>query len=75
MSLLLLDAAIDNQASPSLIQITFRNNQKGTSLGKVHKYTWEELTMRYVQYMLWYNTLPGRVVLQDRFYYSQTAND
>ena len=26
---------------------------------KVHKYTWEELLMQYVQYMLWYNTLPG----------------
>ena len=73
MDLLLMDVAIDNRASPSLIQITLKQS-KGTSLGKMRKYTWEELFMQYVQYMHWYNTLPGGLLHQDCFSYSQTAN-
>ena len=35
---------------------------------------WEELLMRYVQYMLWCNTLPGGVALQDHFLRQQMVD-
>ena len=71
--LLLSDIALDNRESPSLIQITLKQS-KGDQFRKGEKYTWEELLMRYVLYMLWCNTLPGGAALQDHFSHSQTVN-